>query len=234
MKTKIAFILFLILSIGIAYPKTDKIDGIIRDGVNNKLLSETLITLEKNGAVYDTKYTTDNGQFSFYRLDSGDYTLNIELNNFKTEKRKVFITSPENITHSFVIYLESSKPVIAKVDIKEYPVKSDYEYFLLNHLYKNHQTDSTILFSSTSECVWNKDHEMLYIGVLHLDIKANGNVDIMNNTSLLGAYEVMLDVKKQTALVKKESKSKKLLSLLEKVAKSAEKVISDNPRMVLK
>ena len=145
MKTKLAFTLFLILNIGIALPKGDKIEGIIRDGLTNKTISEALITLEKNGVVFDTKYTSSNGEFSFFRLNNGDYNLKIEANNFKTEDRDIIIEEINNITHAFSIYLETSKPVIAQVEVKEYPMKSDYEYFLLNHLYKNYQTDSTIL-----------------------------------------------------------------------------------------
>jgi len=234
MKKKLAFILFLILGIGTVYPKTYKIEGIIRDGGNNKPLSGTLITLQKNGKIFDTKYTTSDGKYAFFRLDSGNYSLTFELNNYNTEERKVLITSTNNITHSFTIYLVSSKPVIARVDIKEYPQKSDYEYFLVNHLFKQYETDSTTLFSSTGECLWNDDHEMLYIGVLHIDIKTNGNVEVLNKSILLGAYEVMPDVIPHIEVEKEEKKSKKLLSLLEKVAKSAEKVISENPGMVLK
>lgn len=234
MRTVLAFTVLLILTVSNTFSKTDKIEGIIRDGVNNKPLSNTLITLTKNGEVFDNKYTTESGSFAFYRLNSGDYILKFELNDYKTEERKVLITQSNNFTHSFTIYLESSKPVIANVEIKEYPLKSDYEYFLVNHLYKQYNTDSTLVFSSTGECLWNKDHEMLYVGVLHLDNKPNGETEIFETSKLLGAFEVMPDLEKAIALNTDEKKEKKWITLLEKAAESAEKIITQNPGMVIK
>lgn len=234
MKSLIAFVVIIILSISITFSKTDKIEGIIRDGVNNKPLENTLITLIKNGKLVDTKYTIANGVFAFYRLDSGNYELKIDLNDYKTEERKVLIFQPNNITHAFTIYLESSKPIIAKVDIKEYPIKSDFEYFLINHLFKQYNTDSTIVFSSNGECIWNKNHEILYIGVLHFDIKESGEAEIFESSNLLGAYEVLPDIENPVVVNSEVKKQKKWITLLEKAAQSAEKIITQNPGMVIK
>ena len=222
MNTKALFTLILILMINIAFSKSDKITGQIIDGKSNQYISGCDITLFLNDEIYDSKQSDGTGSFTFYRLDTGNYRLRVEKNNFLTEEYFVNIIEPNSISHSFTIYLNTSKPIVAKVEIKVYPQKSEYEYFLLNHLYKNYSSDTTIVFSSTSDCFWNEQHQLLYIGLLHLET-VNGVIEIKDKNELLGVFEVLPD-NDLIAETPEENKNK-WLSALEKITEVAEKVV---------
>ena len=89
-----------------------------------------------------------------------------------------------------------------------------------------------MLFSGSGNCIWNTDHELLYVGYLQLETNANGEVEISEGSKLLAAYEVLPD---ELEVVQKEKKGKKWMTLLEKATSVAERVImSSGGGMVLK
>lgn len=232
MNTKALFTVIFLLIINIAFSKTDKITGQIVNGKTNQFMSNCNVTLFINDEIYDSKVSGNNGEFTFYRLDTGEYTLRIEKNNFTTEEYFVSISEPNSSTHSFKIYLNSSNPVIAKVEIKEYPQQSEYEYFLLNHLYKSYSNDTTIVFSSTSNCYWNEEHRLLYIGLMHINSK-NGEIEISDNNQLLGVFEVLPDLENELAM-EETPEQNKWLSALEKISEVAGKVAIPSSVGILK
>ena len=113
MKTIIAFMALLIVSINNAYPKPDKIKGTIMSQQKGEPLEGCSISLYKNDTLYDTKLSNEKGEFVFYRILSGEYIITVEKDLYHIEKKVITIAQSNLHTHYLMFRMEDSIPMVA-------------------------------------------------------------------------------------------------------------------------
>lgn len=113
------------------------IKGTVRDASDNQPIEDALVKLSGN-EVYSTDFTDNEGEYSFYNIEAGDYTVEVSKENYIGEEKQVshdgsvsqvnFVLSEELETDEYRYVLTWSE-YPEDLDIHLFTEEGDHIYF---------------------------------------------------------------------------------------------------------
>ena len=121
MKTKIAIIVFFLISISNIFAQTKNVtvSGIIKDENNKNALPFVNVVLktESNNTFVTGTITKDDGRFSIPNIKSGNYTIEVSMMGYKTKTQPLFIGNLSDFIDVATIEISENTNTLQEVTV---------------------------------------------------------------------------------------------------------------------